>query len=185
MCADCPSRLARDLDGAFPEFLAHHQGFVFGLASRTANPPADAEDLAQEAFIRSYRALQGYDRTRIAALKLRGWLAAIVRNLARDRARRRRPMSTPLDDAVLQAVDPDPGPERVVASRESAVAWRARLVGLPPRYRQAVQLRHIDGLAYPELSEALGRPVGTVKSDVHRGVRLLRAAYLREMEGQR
>jgi RNA polymerase sigma-70 factor (ECF subfamily) len=185
VCADCPSRLARDLDGGFPEFLAHHQGFVFGLASRAASLPADAEDLAQEAFIRSYRALRGYDRTRISALKLRGWLAAIVRNLARDRARRHRPMSTPLDEAVFQAADPDRGPERVVASRESAVAWRTRLAGLPPRYRQAVELRHVEGLGYLELSAALGRPVGTVKSDVHRGVGLLREAYLREMEDQR
>ncbi len=185
MCADCPTRLARDLDGAFPEFLAHHQGFVFGLAVRTASQSADAEDVAQEAFIRAYRALQGYDRARIEALRLRGWLAAIVRNLARDRARRHRPMSTPLDEAVLQAADPDPGPDRVVSGRESAVAWRARLAGLPPRYRQAVELRHVEGLGYPELAAALGRPVGTVKSDVHRGVGLLREAYLREMEDQR
>jgi RNA polymerase sigma-70 factor (ECF subfamily) len=185
VCADCPTRLARDLDRAFPEFLAHHQGFVFGLATRTTSQPADAEDLAQEVFIRSYRALQGYDRARIEALRLRGWLAAIVRNLARDRARRHRPMSTPLDGAVLQAADPDPGPDHVVSVRESAVAWRTRLTLIPPRYRRAVELRHVEGLGYAELSEALGRPVGTVKSDVHRGVRLLREAYLREMEDER
>jgi RNA polymerase sigma-70 factor (ECF subfamily) len=184
VCADCPSRLARDLPGAFPEFLAHHQGFVFGLALRATGEPADAEDLAQEAFIRSYRALQGYDRARIETLRPRGWLAAIVRNLGRDRARRHRPMSAPLGEAALDAVDPRPGPDRIVASRESAVAWRTRLAGLPPRYRQAVELRHVEGLGYPELAAALGRPVGTVKSDVHRGVGLLREAYLRETEGQ-
>jgi RNA polymerase sigma-70 factor (ECF subfamily) len=179
VCADCPSRLARDLEAAFPEFLAHHQDLVYGLALRTARHPQDAEDLAQETFIRAYRALKGYGRDRIEGLRSRGWLAAIVGNLGRDRGRRRRPMSAPLDDIVERA-DPDPGPDRVVAARESAQAWRARLETLPPRYRRAVELRHVMGLGYPEVAEALGHPVGTVKSDVHRGVRLLREAFLQE-----
>ena len=61
MCADCPARLADDLDAAFPEFLAHHQDLVYGVAMRMTRHPADAEDLAQEAFIRAYRALLGYE----------------------------------------------------------------------------------------------------------------------------
>ncbi len=66
--------------------------------------------------------------------------------------------------------------------REAARAWRDRLDALPARYRRAVELRHVSGLSYPELAEALDRPVGTVKSDVHRGVRLLREALMREEE---
>jgi RNA polymerase sigma-70 factor (ECF subfamily) len=61
--------------------------------------------------------------------------------------------------------------------------WRARLDRLPVRYRRAVELRHVEGLSYPELSAALGRPLGTVKSDVHRGVRALREAVERESGG--
>ena len=129
--------------------------------------------------MRAYRALQGYGRVRIETLRTRGWLAAIVANLGRDRARRRRPTDALLDD-VAERADPEPGPERVVADRESARAWRARLDALPHRYRQAVELRHVAGLGYPELAETLGRPLGTVKSDVHRGVRLLREIWLRE-----
>ena len=56
------------------------------------------------------------------------------------------------------------------------------MAALPPRYRRAVELRHVSGLSYPELAEALERPLGTVKSDVHRGVQLLRAAYEHEMD---
>ena len=67
-----------------------------------------------------------------------------------------------------------------LAQREAAREWHARLQALPPRYRRAVELRHVSGLSYPELAEALGRPIGTVKSDVHRGVRLLRAALAKE-----
>lgn len=180
MCTDCPRRLAGDLEAAFPDFLAHHQDLVYGIALRMTRQPADAEDLAQEAFIRSYRALQGYHRARILDLQARGWLAAIVSNLGRNRARQRRPPSAALDGLAERTGDGGPGPEQVVAQREAALAWRARLDALPQRYRQAVELRHVSGLSYPELAEALGRPIGTVKSDVHRGVRLLRAALAKE-----
>jgi RNA polymerase sigma-70 factor (ECF subfamily) len=79
--------------------------------------------------------------------------------------------------------DGAPGPERVAEQRESAATWRARLDALPSRYRRAVELRHVSGLSYPELALALDRPLGTVKSDVHRGVRLLREVVMDEMRG--
>jgi RNA polymerase sigma-70 factor (ECF subfamily) len=180
VCAECPSRLARDLDGAFPDFLSHHRDLVYGIAMRLTKRPADAEDLAQEAFIRSYRALGSYPPTRRAELRPRGWLAAIVGNLARNRARRRQPASEGLEVVAEVAADEAPGPERLLADKEAALAWRRRLDALPPRYRRAVELRHVSGLSYPELAEALGRPIGTAKSDVHRGIGLLRESLLRE-----
>lgn len=181
MCAECPSRLARDLDGSFSEFLAHHQDLVYGIALRSTRRPADAEELAQDAFVRAYRALTGYDAERIAALRLRGWLATIVGNLGRNRARRTQPATAALEAVAEHAqADAAPRPEQVAERREAARLWGRRLAALPPRYRRAVELRHVCGLSYPELAAALGRPVGTVKSDVHRGVKLLRAAMLSE-----
>lgn len=180
MCTDCPRRLADDLDRAFPEFLAHHGDLVYGIALRSTKRPADAEDLAQDAFVRAYRALQGYPPDRVRELRTRGWLAAIVGNLGRNRARRRVPATADLESVAEFRVDEAPGPEGVVEGRESAAAWRARLDALPVRYRRAVELRHLSGLSYPELAEALDRPLGTVKSDVHRGVRLLREALMNE-----
>ena len=176
VCVECPRWLAADLDEAFPEFLAHHQDLVYGIALRMTRRPADAEDLAQETFIRAYRALAGYDRQRIRDLRTRGWLAAIVGNLGRNRARRKTPPTADLSVVTDVARDSGPGPDRMAERREAAAAWRARLDELPPRYRRAVELRHVSGLSYPELAEALDRPLGTVKSDVHRGVALLRAA---------
>ena len=64
--------------------------------------------------------------------------------------------------------------------RESVQRWVRLLTAVPERYRAAVALRHVDGLSYPELATALDRPLNTVKSDVHRGVALLRAAYERD-----
>lgn len=181
MCAECPRRLAADLDAAFPEFLAHYQDLVYGIALRSTKRPADAEDLAQEAFIRAYRALEGYPPTRVRELRPKGWLAAIVGNLGRNRARRKALATAELATVAEVRADEAPGPEGLAERRESAAAWHARLQGLPARYRRAVELRHVSGLSYPELAQALERPLGTVKSDVHRGVRLLREAYENEM----
>ncbi|MEX1297235.1 MAG: sigma-70 family RNA polymerase sigma factor [Candidatus Limnocylindrales bacterium] len=181
MCTDCPRRLADDLEAAFPEFLAHHQDLVYGIALRSTKRPADADDLAQEAFVRAYRALRDYHPARIRALRPKGWLAAIVGNLGRNRARRKAPPTADLEAVADVRADEAPGPEGLVERRESAAAWRARLDALPTRYRRAVELRHVGGLSYPELAEALGRPLGTAKSDVHRGVRLLREVYEDEM----
>ena len=174
MCVDCSTRLARDVDAAFPEFLAHHQDLVYGLALRMTKRPADAEDLAQETFIRAYRALQGYDAERRKTLRSRGWLASIVVNLGRNRARRSPPAAAALDIAPEPVAAEKARPDAIAERRDEARAWRARLDALPTRYARAVELRHVQGLSYPELAEALGRPLGTVKSDVHRGVRMLR-----------
>lgn len=180
MCADCPRLLAEDLDRSFPQFLAHHQDLVYGIALRSTRRPADAEELAQDAFVRAYRALVDYEAARIRKLRTRGWLAAITANLARNRARRHGPDTTGLEAVTTARADPAPGPEHVAVRREAERRWRSRLDALPSRYRRAVELRHVNGLSYPELAEALGRPLGTVKSDVHRGVRLLRETLEQE-----
>lgn len=180
MCATCPARLARDLEKGFPDLVAHHQDLVYGIALRMTGRPADAEDLAQEAFLRAYRALRRYPPERIAGLLTRGWLAAIVANLGRDRARRHRPPTADLDGLADEVTDASPSLEELVTRHEAARAWRARLAALPAAQRRAVELRHVEGLTYPELALALGRPLGTVKSDVHRGVRALREAWARE-----
>lgn len=174
MCTECPSRLARDLEAGFGDLVAHHQDLVYGMAMWLTGRAADAEDLAQEAFVRAYRALATYPTERRAGLRTRGWLAAIVLNLARNRARGRHDARVEPWTGHDRAADPRHEPGAVAERREAAREWRARLDTLPRPYRQAVELRHVHGLSYPELAEALGRPVGTVKSDVHRGVALLR-----------
>ena len=172
---ELPARLARDLEGSFADLMAEHQDLVFGVALRvTANRHA-AEDVAQETFVRAYRALKRYPPTRIAELRLRPWLARISLNLARNDRRARRP-TDPLDTAPEQPHVSD-GPVRLAERREEHRFWASLLNQLPERYRLAVALRHVDGLSYQEISAALARPVGSVKSDVHRGVRELRAAY--------
>jgi RNA polymerase sigma factor (sigma-70 family) len=180
---DLAQRLSQDLDANFLELVAGHQDLVYGVALRVVGRPADAEDVAQEAFIRAYRALARYPQQRIRELRLRPWLARIALNLARNAVRARR-AETELDpEAPLPARAAD-GPVLLAERREAGRFWLSLLESLPRRYRLAVALRHVEGLSYPELAETLDRPLGTVKSDVHRGVRLLRAAYEAELRRQ-
>jgi RNA polymerase sigma-70 factor (ECF subfamily) len=152
----------------------HHEDLVYGMARRWTTSVDDARDVAQDAFIRAWRAIERYDRDRLGALQPRGWLAAIVRNVARNRARDAGPAHDPIEAAGDPADVRSAPPEQAALRRESAHEWTARLARLPERQRLAVELRHVHGLSYPEMAEALGRPVNTVKSDVHRGVLALR-----------
>lgn len=173
---DLSARLATDLDGSFVELVCEHQDLVFGVALRVVRDGASAEDIAQEAFVRAYRALKRYPQQQIEELKPRPWLARIALNLARNHVRSLK-FHSDLEAAAEYVPSTTDGPVKLSERRDDRRMWARLLGGLPDRYRLAVALRHVDGLSYEELSETLGRPVGSVKSDVHRGVALLRAAY--------
>ncbi len=173
--------LARDLDGAFDAVVVAHQDRMYTIALRMLGDPRDAEEAAQDALVRAYRALATYDVTRIRELRLRGWLTTIVLNLCRTRAVRRAGRRAPpisLDGDGASALEPSASrkeaPPEVAERHAERERWGARLAELPPVYRAAVVLRHVDGLSYPEAAAALGRPEGTVKAQVHRGIALLR-----------
>jgi RNA polymerase sigma-70 factor (ECF subfamily) len=176
---DLRPALAANLDAAFPAFVEAEQSRIYGVALRLTGRPADAEDLAQDTLVRAYRALASWEPARIRELNVRPWLASIVVNLARNRARARtsRPTTVSLVDELAH-----PGialyetPHGRLDQREVAEAWAARLLALPERYRAPLVLRHVDGLSYDEIGVALDRPSGTVKAQVHRGIALLRAA---------
>ena len=176
---ELPARLAHDLDGSFEELVLVHQRLVYGLALRVVAVPADAEEVAQDTFERAYHALAGYEAERVAAMRLRPWLARIALNLARNRLRRRPPPARSLEDGDGQplavAAPAAAEPAELAERRVERDLWAGLLAGLPRGQREAVVLRHVEGLPYAEVAEVLGRPVGTVKTHVHRGVRQLRA----------
>ena len=174
--SDLCARLATDLDGHFAELVMDHQNLVHGVALRVVGDAASAEDVAQEVFVRAYRTMRRYPQERIEQLRLRAWLAKMTLNLARNSIRGRR-QHLDVDDLAERGPVATDEPSRLVQRSEEQRLWTRLLAGLPDRYRLAVALRHVDGLSYDELSETLNRPLGSVKSDVHRGVALLRAAY--------
>lgn len=157
--------LAADLDGAFPTVVEHMGKRLYWGLRRMSADHQEAEDLTQETFIRAYRALGGYDSQRIRELRLEGWLWTIALNLGRNHARdrSRRPTYVELQETGVE--DPE------VAD---GAAWDRRLSTLNSHQRTAVVLRHVNGLGVGEIAEATGRPEGTVKADIHRGLARLR-----------
>jgi RNA polymerase sigma-70 factor, ECF subfamily len=138
----------------FERMVREHQNRVFALGLALTGNRQDAEEVAQDTFLRAYRALVTYAPTRIRDLKQKAWLHQIALNGSEpDHA------SGPEDDVVLRA-------------EMDAMAYRVAC--LPPRYRDAVVLRHVQELSYAEAAEVLGQPVGTVKSNVHRGLQMLK-----------
>jgi RNA polymerase sigma-70 factor (ECF subfamily) len=173
-------RLAVDLDRAFPALVDAHADRLYSIALRLLGDPRDAEEVAQDALVRAFNAIQGYPPDRTTELRLRPWLASITVNLARNRRRRiadRQPPAQlePLFEAGLDLPDlHSPGPATVAARREGVTGLAMTLLQLPAPIRAAVVLRHVDGLSVAETAEALGRPEGTIKAQVARGLERLR-----------
>lgn len=128
--------------------------------------PADAEDLVQDTLVRAYKAVDSFD-----GRHPRAWLLTIMRNAEINRTRRRRPDLLDDPDAALDRVDRDDDdglPETVVVGAAFDTVVVEALDALPDRFRRVVELVDIDGLTYAEAAEALGTPVGTVMSRLHR-----------------
>jgi RNA polymerase sigma factor (sigma-70 family) len=171
-----PKALAADLDSAFPSLVASFQDAVFSGALRMTGSRADAEDISQDTFARAYRALSGYQAERIRNIDLRAWVWTIAVNLCRNRARTRSRHPEILLAEPLASGDASPGPEQQALNSVEGEQLASHLLRLPWPMRAAVVLRHIVDLGYPEIAAALGRPEGTVKADVHRGLERLRTS---------
>lgn len=170
--------LLDDLDAGFVELVKTYESVVYSVALRVSGQPYDAEDLAAEAFLRAYRALRGYDRDRIAALRPRAWLLTILLNTWRNTLRdaSRRPRQVTLPDTVDPAAT-GPGVDELVEGEETLRELARALAELPAAQRIAVVLRHVVGLPMTEVAAALGCPEGTAKSHVSRGLQRLRSVY--------
>ncbi len=142
--------------------VERYHGVVFGLCYRMLGHRHDAEDVAQETFLRALRGIFGFDSTR----NIRPWLLEIAANRCRTAlaARARRPRlaaATAADDQV----DPRPGvadPDDLAGELERAIAR------LRPEYRLVFLLFHEQNLSYEEIAQSTGRPVGTIKTWLHR-----------------
>src|SRR5258708_39942930 len=158
-------------DRLFERMVRDQKGRVFAFSLPRPGSRHDAEEVAQDTFLRAYRALVTYPPDRIRELKQKPWLHRIALNVVRNRARGMR-----LRLVELNGSEPDHaiGPEDGALLKMEMDALAQRVACLPARFRDAVVLRHVQELSYEEAADALGQPVGTVKSNVHRGLKLLR-----------
>ena len=168
-------RMRRFRDAALP-----YLDDVFTLARYLVRNPADAEDAAQECYV---RALRHFDSYRGPAMK--PWLLAILRNVCNDEFARRRDREIPTDYAEDEtAVEAMPvwqeaqaSPEGVMLKEQDDATIRRLVAELPEPFRESIVLREINDLSYQEIAEVSGVPVGTVMSRLARARTMLRSAW--------
>ncbi len=159
--------------------MARYSKHVYAVAYRVAGNEADAKDLAQEAFVRVWKALRRIEPD--AALE--GWLYRIVTNLYIDLLRRRpktrvqsldEPIVTSEGQMAREQPDPAADVERTVLDKMVDRRVQDALLGLREDLRMVVVLADVEGYPYEEIAEMMGVPIGTIKSRLHRARRALR-----------
>ncbi|MEQ6390575.1 RNA polymerase sigma factor SigW [Bacillaceae bacterium S4-13-58] len=163
---------------AFEDVVSFYQNKVYQICYKMLGNSHEAEDVAQEAFLRAYMNIHSYDEQR----KFSTWLYRIATNLSIDRIRKKKP-DFYLDAEVKGAeglnmysrISADqPLPEEEIESLELQEYLQKEILSLPEKYRAVIVLRYLDELPLQEISEILDIPVGTVKTRVHRGREALR-----------
>lgn len=166
----------------FDRLVQRYHKQAYNIAYRLTGNHADAEDLTQEAFVRAFRFFDNYRRD----LPFENWLFRIISNLFVDDLRRRPKVriqsldapvgndATSESNAFLEIPDTRENPERVVLHEELDEQIQKALASLPKDFRKTVILADIEGMSYEEISEAMHCSLGTVRSRLHRGRKLLR-----------
>lgn len=162
---------------AFGRLVVAYQTPVYNLAYRMLGNAAEAEEAAQEAFLRAYTHLRSYDPKR----PFRSWLLSIASHYCIDRLRQRRITWLPLEDEIAAPLTGrSPNPETVASRHEQEQEIQRMLATLSPADRAAITLRYWYDCSYEEIAEMLNLTVSAVKSRLHRA----RRALAETMEGE-
>jgi len=154
--------------GAFEQIVLRHQHFVWRIACRFLGDPAEAEDIAQKAFLKLLEAAPRYRPT----ADFRTYLYRIVSRLCIDYARKKRPI---LGEDIAERTDSSFNPAATFVVKERAAEIRRAMEGLPPRQRMAVILKYYDGLSYAGIADAMGITVKAVERLLDRARTALRS----------
>jgi RNA polymerase sigma-70 factor (ECF subfamily) len=170
--ADLVQRARRGEEAAWEAIIARHREAVFRYAYLQLGDAAEAEDAAQEAFLRAYRSFDRFD----AARPLRPWLLRITRNLARNRWRgwQRRLQATERFHQAAEIEGHSAAPPESAGMAEAAIELKKIVGDLRRPDQDVIYLRFFLGLSLEETGEALSLPVGTVKSRLSRALARLR-----------
>lgn len=176
------ARAQKGSEKAYRELLGRFQRPVFSIIYRMIRDREQAEDLAQETFVRVFNNIDRYD----PRYKFSSWIFKIATNLTIDHIRRKGLDTVSIDgsrNAVtaeqIQAtsitiVSQDENPEELLEAKELGEEIEQAIGKLRPEYRAAILLRHVEGREYQEIAEILSLPLGTVKTYIHRGRNELR-----------
>jgi len=160
--------LAQDQE-AFGQLIDRHAAAIVNLGYRMVGNRAEAEDLAQETFLAAYKALSTFR----ADSKFSTWLYRIAANKCKDWLRVKRPgegqYDLDADESLDLYVTEDRTPELLLSQQQVAEELERAIQRLPPLYREAFLLKHVEGLSYEEMEEILGINGDTLKMRVYKG----------------
>jgi RNA polymerase sigma factor (sigma-70 family) len=167
---------------AWEQIVRQYWRKVFNVAYKFVGKHDEAEDLAQEIFLKIFKSLDTFDRR----ANFQTWLISISRNLCIDHYRsvrkERETIDRDVDAGELAPASPEPGPVAALEQRDRVQLLRQALSALPETLRTAVLMRDIQELSYQEIADALRLPEGTVKSRINRG-RTELARQIRKLRG--
>ncbi|WP_019936249.1 RNA polymerase sigma factor RpoE [Bordetella sp. FB-8] len=171
--AELVARVQRGDKQAFNLLVIKYQRKILRLLSRMIRDPADIEDVAQEAFIKAYRALPQFRGEsafytwlyRIAINTARNWLSSVAKRPSAPNALESEDGETFNETDSLSDIST---PESMAASREIAETVNAAIEELPEDLRNAIVLREIEGMSYEDIAQTMGCPIGTVRSRIYR-----------------
>lgn len=158
---------------AFGELIQRYKGMVFTIVYRILGNPSEAEDVAQDVFIRAYKALPRFRKE----AKFSTWLYRICYNLCITMSKKQKRDAHPPCGMSGNQNSVEVAYER----KEIQEKVRSLISELPPIYSSAIILRHIQGLSYKEIAEILGQPLGTTKSTILRGREMLKKLALEKI----
>jgi RNA polymerase sigma-70 factor (ECF subfamily) len=176
---DLMAEAAEGSERAFRELVGRYRSRVLNLVSRLLNDREASDDISQEVFVRVFLHRKNYRR----GAKFSTWLFTIAANLAKNEIRRRKrrrnwssldELQEQLHDSSLQLMDPKGNREAEVDSAQIQGIVGEAITTLPERYRLALVLRDVEGLAYEEIAQVLGIPGGTVRSRINRARLMLK-----------
>lgn len=157
---------------AFEALVNTHAQYVYNLALRVVRNPAEAEDLAQEAFLRAWKSLPTFRQE----AQFSTWLYRIVTNLCFNRLPRLKKelQALPLEEGAVDLPDHRQNVETGLLSREMKTHLHRAIDNLPEGYRLLITLRHLQNMSYTDIAQVTGMPLGTVKTGIFRARNLLR-----------
>lgn len=153
---------------AFADLVSRYQSAVYNMAYRMLGDPTEAEDAAQEVFVRAWNQLRTFQMDK----RFSTWLLSIASHYCIDLLRRRKP-TAPLDDVALFVESDDPAPEELAERGEQRDAVKRLLNALPEKYRSVTVLRYYNDLSYDEIARMTGLTESAVKTQLHRARKML------------
>lgn len=169
--ADLLARVARQDKAAFSDLYKSTSPKLYGVILRISRRPAVAQELLQEVYIRIWQRAGDFDRTRASPIT---WMATIARNRALDEIRLKAAVSVEDTPEALDVPDPGRSPAQWAELADETRRLEDCLAGLEAEKRDIIRLAYAAGLSREELAERYGRPVATIKTWIHRGLKQLK-----------